>query len=89
MQLAILILVFVILLGALAWHGGRELWTQRDSPRSKLYYGMAGTLGMVMLATIKMTTSSEIPTGLWFMVVVFITIAISRHYQIDRQQYSV
>ncbi len=86
MQIALLILVFITLLGALAWHGGRDLWTQRDSPKSKLYYAMAGALGMAMLFTIKMVTSPETPTNLILFMYVVFTAGISNHYRIYKQQ---
>ncbi|MCY4673990.1 MAG: hypothetical protein OXD43_09560 [Bacteroidetes bacterium] len=89
MQIALLILVFIILLGALAWHGGRDLWTQRSSPKSKLYYGMAAALGLVVLCSTDMTTSSEISTGPFLVIAVVIAGSISRRYRIYRQQHSI
>ncbi len=85
MQIAILILVFIALLGALAWHGGRDLWTQRESPKSKLYYTMAAALGFVLLFSIKMVTSPEMPTDLLVMGVIFVG-GLSRQYRLFRQQ---
>lgn len=85
MQIAILILVFITLLGALAWHGGRDLWTQRDSPKSKLYYTMAAALGFGLLFSIDMVTSPEMPTDLLVMGVIFVG-GLSRQYRLFRQQ---
>ena len=82
MQIAILILVFITLLGALAWHGGRDLWTQRHSPQSKLYWTIAAVLGLI---AIDLATSSEIS------IVTFIIAgaawgSILHNYRINRQQ---
>ena len=85
MQLAILILVFITLLGALAWHGGRDLWTQRDSPKSKLYYILAAALGFGLLFSIEMVTSPKIPWTLLVIGVIFVG-TICRRYRIYKQQ---
>lgn len=85
MQIAILILVFITLLGVLAWHGGRDLWTQRDSPKSKLYYTMAAALGFGLLFSIEMVTSPEMPTDLLVMGVIFVG-GLSHRYRIYKQQ---
>ncbi len=85
MQIAILILVFITLLGALAWHGGRDLWTQRDSPKSKLYYTMAAALGFGLLFSLEMVTSPEMPTDLLVMSIIFVG-GLSRQYRLFRQQ---
>lgn len=84
MQIAILILVFIILLSALAWHGGRDLWTQRNSPKSKLYYTMAAALGFGLLFSIEMVTSPEMPTDLLVMGVIFVG-GLSRQFRIYKQ----
>jgi hypothetical protein len=86
MQIAILILVFITLLGALAWHGGRDLWTQWDSPKSKLYHAMAGTLGFALLFSIEMVTSPEPPTGPVLIIAAIVMSGITRQYRLYRQQ---
>ena len=86
MQIAILILVFITLLGVLAWHGGRDLWTQRYSPRSKLYYTLAAALGLALLFSTEMVTSPETPTWPIFVMGAFLVSSISRRYWIYRQQ---
>ncbi len=85
MQFAILILVFITLLGALAWHGGRDLWTQRDSPKSKLYYTMATALGAATLLAIITVTSPETPTDPILATCVIFLGGISRRYRIYKQ----
>ena len=84
MQIAILILVFITLLGALAWHGGRDLWTQRDSPKSKLYYTMAAALGFGLLFSMEMVTSPEMPTDLLVIGVIFVG-GLSSRYRIYKK----
>ncbi|MDE2770583.1 MAG: hypothetical protein OXI44_05350 [Bacteroidota bacterium] len=86
MQLAILILVFVLLLGALAWHGGRDLWTQRNSPKSKLYYTMAVGLGFGMLWAIEIAETSEFTIEPYFIFAVVIASGLYRRYQMYLQQ---
>lgn len=86
MQIAILILVFISLLGALAWHGGRDLRTQRNSPKSKLYYTMAAGLGLALLFSTEMVTSPETPTGPILVMGAVVVSNISRRYRIYRQQ---
>ena len=86
MQIAILILVFISLLGALAWHGGRDLWTQRNSPKSKLYYTMAAGLGFALFFSIEMVTSPETPTGPFLLISAIVLSGISRQYRLYRQQ---
>ena len=86
MQIAILILIFILLLGALAWHGGRDLWTRRSSPKSKLYYAMAAGLGGIMLVSSEMASSPEILTGPILIMVVVVMSGVSRRYREYRQQ---
>ena len=86
MQLAILILVFVLLMGALAWHGGRDLWTQRNSPKSKLYYTMAAGLGFGMLWAIEIAETSEFTIEPYFIFAVVIASGLYRRFQMYVQQ---
>ena len=86
MQIALLVLIFILLLGALAWHGGRDLWTQRSSPKSKLYYAMAAGLGFVMLVSSEIASSPEITIGPVLIAVVVVMSGVSRRYRKYRQQ---
>ncbi|MCY3615489.1 MAG: hypothetical protein OXH03_10425 [Bacteroidetes bacterium] len=86
MQDAILILVFFLLLGALAWHGGRGLWTQRNSPKSKLYYTMAAGLGFGLLWAMELARSPEISIEPFFIFAVIIASGLYRRYQMYLQQ---
>jgi len=86
MQIALLILIFILLLGTLAWHGGRDLWTQRSSPKSKLYYAMAGGLGVVMLVSSEMASSPELSIGPLLIIAVVVMSGVSRRYREYRQQ---
>lgn len=86
MKIAILILFFILLLGALAWHGGRDLWTQRNSPKSKLYYTMAGGLGFALLISTEMATSPEKSIGPILIIGVVMMSGISRRYREYLQQ---
>jgi hypothetical protein len=87
MRIAILILVFISLLVALAWHGGRDLWAQKDSAKSKLYYVMAAALGFTLLCTMQVARSSEISTTEppLIMAVIFVG-ALSYQFRLYRQQ---
>lgn len=82
MQIAILILVLITLLGALARHGGRDIWTQRQSPKSKIYWTIAAVLGLI---AIDLATSSEISTAALIITGVAWA-SIIRNYRIYRQQ---
>lgn len=82
MQIAILILVLITLLGALAWHGGRDIWTQRQSPKSKIYWTIAAGLGLIV---IDLATSSEISI-VTVLVVGAMGGSIINNYRIYRQQ---
>ena len=86
MQIALLILIFILLLGALAWHGGRDLWTQRSSPKSKLYYAMAAGLGLVMLVSSEMASSPELSIGPFLIMAGVVMSGVSRRYREYRQQ---
>lgn len=82
MQTAILILVFITILGALAWHGGSDVWTQRQSPKSKIYWTIAAGLGLIV---IDLATSSEISI-VTILVVGAMWASIINNYRIYRQQ---
>ena len=86
MQIAILILVFILLLGALAWHGGRGLWTQRNSPKSKLYYTMAAGLGFGLLWAIEVAKTSEISPEPFPIFALVFAGGLYRRYQMYLQQ---
>lgn len=82
MQIAILILVLITLLGALALHGGRDIWTQRQSPKSKIYWTIAAVLGLIAA---DLATSSEISTAALIITGVAWA-SIIHNYRVYRQQ---